>query len=137
MLCDDNLSIPLLLCSLTLSLSFFFPLLFSLLPLSSLSPSSPYSSSPPSPFSSPFSFPPFPLLSLLPPSRRSSYYWLCNALDVYCPVQWEYGRLNVHYTVVSKRKIQKLIGSSIVRYVDTDLIPRLCDWVWYSLVRRH
>eukprot|EP00058_Branchiostoma_floridae_P016232 XP_002601720.1 hypothetical protein BRAFLDRAFT_121196 [Branchiostoma floridae] len=22
-------------------------------------------------------------------ARRSSYYWLCNALDVYCPVQWE------------------------------------------------
>lgn len=42
-------------------------------------------------------------------SRRSSYYWLCNALDIYCPVQWEYGRLNVNYTVVSKRKIAKLI----------------------------
>jgi glutaminyl-tRNA synthetase len=49
-------------------------------------------------------------------SRRSSYYWLCNALDVYCPVQWEYGRLNLHYTVVSKRKIAKLIENNIVRY---------------------
>lgn len=47
-------------------------------------------------------------------SRRSSYYWLCNALDIYCPVQWEYGRLNVHYTVVSKRKIAKLIQEGIV-----------------------
>ncbi len=44
-------------------------------------------------------------------SRRSSYYWLCNMLDIYCPVQWEYGRLNVSYTVVSKRKIGKLITS--------------------------
>jgi glutaminyl-tRNA synthetase len=34
---------------------------------------------------------------------------LCNAVDAYCPVQWEYGRLNVGYTVVSKRKIAKLI----------------------------
>ncbi|KAF7391735.1 hypothetical protein HZH68_011278 [Vespula germanica] len=50
-------------------------------------------------------------------SRRSSYYWLCNALDIYCPVQWEYGRLNVNYTVVSKRKIAKLIEEGIV-----------CDW---------
>ncbi|XP_035721842.1 probable glutamine--tRNA ligase [Vespa mandarinia] len=50
-------------------------------------------------------------------SRRSSYYWLCNALDIYCPVQWEYGRLNVNYTVVSKRKISKLIDEGIV-----------CDW---------
>lgn len=47
-------------------------------------------------------------------SRRSSYYWLCNALDIYCPVQWEYGRLNVSYTVVSKRKISKLIEEGVV-----------------------
>jgi len=47
-------------------------------------------------------------------ARRSSYYWLCNAVDIYCPVQWEYGRLNVHYTVVSKRKIAKLIETGVV-----------------------
>ena len=47
-------------------------------------------------------------------SRRSSYYWLCNALDIYCPVQWEYARLNMNYTVVSKRKIAKLIDEKIV-----------------------
>eukprot|EP00112_Aurelia_sp_Birch-Aquarium-sp1_P006551 Seg1720.10 transcript_id=Seg1720.10/GoldUCD/mRNA.D3Y31 product="Glutamine-tRNA ligase" protein_id=Seg1720.10/GoldUCD/D3Y31 len=55
-------------------------------------------------------------------SRRSSYYWLCNAVDVYCPVQWEYGRLNLLYTVVSKRKIGKLIENKIVRDWDD---PRL------------
>ncbi len=55
-------------------------------------------------------------------SRRSSYYWLCNALDIYCPVQWEYGRLNVNYTVVSKRKIAKLITEHIVADWDD---PRL------------
>ncbi|KAK3753996.1 hypothetical protein QZH41_009249 [Actinostola sp. cb2023] len=55
-------------------------------------------------------------------SRRSSYYWLCNAIDVYCPVQWEYGRLNLGYTVVSKRKIGKLIKEGIVRDWDD---PRL------------
>uniref|UniRef100_A0A336LZF8 Probable glutamine--tRNA ligase n=1 Tax=Culicoides sonorensis TaxID=179676 RepID=A0A336LZF8_CULSO len=55
-------------------------------------------------------------------SRRSSYYWLCNALDIYCPVQWEYGRLNVSYTVVSKRKIAKLITENIVKDWDD---PRL------------
>ena len=47
-------------------------------------------------------------------SRRSSYYWLCNTLGIYCPVQWEYGRLNVNYTVISKRKIAKLISEKIV-----------------------
>lgn len=55
-------------------------------------------------------------------ARRSSYYWLCNALDLYCPVQWEYARLNLHYTVVSKRKIQKLITNNFVRDWDD---PRL------------
>lgn len=55
-------------------------------------------------------------------SRRSSYYWLCNAVDIYCPVQWEYGRLNVSYTVVSKRKIAKLITEKIVNDWDD---PRL------------
>lgn len=54
--------------------------------------------------------------------RRSSYYWLCNALDLYCPVQWEYGRLNLQYAVVSKRKIQKLITGGIVTDWDD---PRL------------
>lgn len=55
-------------------------------------------------------------------SRRSSYYWLCNAVDIYCPVQWEYGRLNVNYTVVSKRKIAKLITERVVADWDD---PRL------------
>lgn len=55
-------------------------------------------------------------------SRRSSYYWLCNALDIYCPVQWEYSRLNVDYTVVSKRKILSLIQNRIVHDWDD---PRL------------
>lgn len=55
-------------------------------------------------------------------ARRSSYFWLCNALDVYCPVQWEYGRLNLTYTVVSKRKIIKLVETGKVRDWDD---PRL------------
>ncbi|XP_070193396.1 glutamine--tRNA ligase-like isoform X2 [Littorina saxatilis] len=55
-------------------------------------------------------------------TRRSSYYWLCNVLDMYCPVQWEYGRLNLHYAVVSKRKIGKLITEGLVRNWDD---PRL------------
>jgi len=55
-------------------------------------------------------------------SRRSSYYWLCNTLGIYCPVQWEYGRLNLYYTVISKRKIAKLISEKIVSDWDD---PRL------------
>ena len=52
-------------------------------------------------------------------ARRSSYYWLCNSVDIYCPVQWEYGRLNVYYTVVSKRKIAKRTRvKPFVKYVN-------------------
>lgn len=55
-------------------------------------------------------------------NRRSSYYWLCNALDIYCPVQWEYSRLNINYTVVSKRKLKALIDAGVVTGWDD---PRL------------
>lgn len=55
-------------------------------------------------------------------NKRSSYYWLCNELEVYCPVQWEYARLNVQYTVVSKRKLKQLIDAQVVSGWDD---PRL------------
>jgi len=54
-------------------------------------------------------------------NRRSSYYWLCEAVETYVPVQWEYGRLNMCYTVVSKRKIAKLITERIVRGTLVDI----------------
>ncbi|CAD5228485.1 unnamed protein product [Bursaphelenchus xylophilus] len=55
-------------------------------------------------------------------SRRSSYYWLCNALDIYCPVQTEFSRLNFGYTVVSKRKLLQLVDNGVVNDWDD---PRL------------
>ena len=55
-------------------------------------------------------------------TRRSSYYWLCNILEIYCPVQWEYGRLNIGYNIMSKRKIAKLISEGLVADYDD---PRL------------
>ncbi|KAK3811946.1 MAG: tRNA synthetases class I, catalytic domain-containing protein [Benniella sp.] len=45
---------------------------------------------------------------------RPSYYWLCDALEVYKPVQWEYGRLNVTNTILSKRKIAELVNKKHV-----------------------
>ncbi|KAG5457956.1 MAG: tRNA synthetases class I, catalytic domain-containing protein, partial [Olpidium bornovanus] len=53
---------------------------------------------------------------------RESYYWLCDALEVYKPVQWEYGRLNITRTMLSKRKILQLVEEGIVRGWDD---PRL------------
>uniref|UniRef100_A0A060TBF6 glutamine--tRNA ligase n=1 Tax=Blastobotrys adeninivorans TaxID=409370 RepID=A0A060TBF6_BLAAD len=57
---------------------------------------------------------------------RESYEWLCDAVEVYRPAQREYGRLNITGTVLSKRKILKLVNEGIVRGWDD---PRL-----YTLV---
>lgn len=53
---------------------------------------------------------------------RESYYWLCDALEVYKPVQWEYGRLAITNTVLSKRKLNTLVSEKHVSGWDD---PRL------------
>ncbi|PLW46493.1 hypothetical protein PCASD_06299 [Puccinia coronata f. sp. avenae] len=53
---------------------------------------------------------------------RVSYEWLCHALNVYTPRQTEYGRLNLEGTVMSKRKIMKLVKEGHVEGWDD---PRL------------
>lgn len=37
--------------------------------------------------------------------RRDLYYWILNVLNLYKPVVWEYSRLNISNTVLSKRKL--------------------------------
>ncbi|ROW04532.1 hypothetical protein VMCG_04942 [Cytospora schulzeri] len=53
---------------------------------------------------------------------RVSYEWLNKTLDVYEPMQREYGRLSLSGTVLSKRKILKLVEDKYVRGWDD---PRL------------
>ena len=53
---------------------------------------------------------------------RVSYDWLNNELDVYRPMQREYGRLSMSGTVLSKRKIARLVNEGYVRGWDD---PRL------------
>ncbi|KAI1125498.1 glutaminyl-tRNA synthetase-like protein [Nemania abortiva] len=53
---------------------------------------------------------------------RVSYEWLNKTLGVYEPMQREYGRLSITGTVLSKRKIMKLVDNKIVRGWDD---PRL------------
>lgn len=55
-------------------------------------------------------------------SRRASYYWLLHVLDLYKPVVWEYSRLNISHTVLSKRKLNKLVTDKYVSGWDD---PRL------------
>ena len=38
--------------------------------------------------------------------RRESYYQVLKDLDVYQPYVWEYSRMNISNTVLSKRKIE-------------------------------
>ena len=38
--------------------------------------------------------------------RRESYYRLLKDLEIYQPLVWEYSRLNITNTVLSKRKIE-------------------------------
>jgi glutaminyl-tRNA synthetase len=53
---------------------------------------------------------------------RVSYEWLNKSLGVYEPMQREYGRLSITGTVLSKRKIMKLVNEKYVRGWDD---PRL------------
>ena len=53
---------------------------------------------------------------------RVSYEWLCDAVEVYKPMQREFGRLRIDGTMLSKRKIMKLVDEKIVRGWDD---PRL------------
>lgn len=42
-------------------------------------------------------------------TRRDLYYWPLNQLGLYKPFVWEFSRLNLTYTITSKRKIQIMI----------------------------
>ncbi|EAA33206.1 glutaminyl-tRNA synthetase [Neurospora crassa] len=53
---------------------------------------------------------------------RVSYEWLNKSLEVYEPMQREYGRLSLSGTVLSKRKLKELVDRKIVRGWDD---PRL------------
>ncbi|KAL2485078.1 glutamine-tRNA ligase [Abeliophyllum distichum] len=55
-------------------------------------------------------------------TRRASYYWLLDALGLYQPYVWEYSRLNVTNTVMSKRKLNRLVTQ---KWVDGWDDPRL------------
>ncbi|KAH8611645.1 tRNA synthetases class I (E and Q) catalytic domain [Trypanosoma vivax] len=55
-------------------------------------------------------------------TRRESYFWLLEQLDLWRPHVWEFSRLNVTGSLLSKRKINVLVKKGIVRGFDD---PRL------------
>lgn len=48
-------------------------------------------------------------------TRRESYYWVLEALDLYRPKVYEMSRLNLTNTLLSKRKLLKLVISGFMR----------------------
>mmetsp|Transcript_81974 Transcript_81974/g.95782 ORF Transcript_81974/g.95782 Transcript_81974/m.95782 type:complete len:567 (-) Transcript_81974:188-1888(-) len=55
-------------------------------------------------------------------TRRESYFWLLEQLNIWRPHVWEFSRLNVTGSLLSKRKINVLVKKGIVRGFDD---PRL------------
>jgi len=58
-------------------------------------------------------------------SRRESYYWVLEALQLYRPKVYEMSRLNISYTVLSKRKLLKLVNGKVVRGWDDPRMPTI------------
>ena len=44
-------------------------------------------------------------------TRRELYYWSLDQLDMFKPYVWEYSRMNITYTILSKRKINRLVDA--------------------------
>ncbi|KAJ3431948.1 glutamine--tRNA ligase [Anaeramoeba flamelloides] len=57
--------------------------------------------------------------------RQKSYYWVLDALKLYKPIVWEYGRLNLTHTIMSKRKLQYLVKEKIVQGWNDPVMPTI------------
>ena len=59
--------------------------------------------------------------------HRPLYDWVLDQLDVEChPQQIEFARLNLSYTIMSKRKLVKLVESGAVSGWDDPRMPTIC-----------
>ncbi|MEJ2728612.1 MAG: glutamine--tRNA ligase/YqeY domain fusion protein [Deltaproteobacteria bacterium] len=57
--------------------------------------------------------------------NRELYDWVLNQLDVYHPQQIEFARLNLNYTVLSKRKLIRLVEEGHVDSWDDPRMPTI------------
>eukprot|EP00605_Chrysophyceae_sp_TOSAG23-4_P001647 GSChrysophyteH1.ASY1.ANO1.1808.1 assembled CDS len=58
-------------------------------------------------------------------TRRESYYWLLEALDLYRPKVYEMSRLNLTNTVLSKRRLLKLVNGGFMRSWSDPRMPTI------------
>ncbi|MDW7692013.1 glutamine--tRNA ligase/YqeY domain fusion protein [Flammeovirgaceae bacterium SG7u.111] len=57
--------------------------------------------------------------------HRPLYDWILDALEVYHPQQIEFARLNLNYTVMSKRKLLQLVNEKYVSGWDDPRMPTI------------
>jgi glutaminyl-tRNA synthetase len=59
-------------------------------------------------------------------NNRPLYDWILDELDLYHPQQIEFARLNLNYTVMSKRKLLQLVQDGNVNGWDDPRMPTIC-----------
>jgi len=65
------------------------------------------------------------LCSLEFENHRPLYDWFLDALEIYHPRQYEFARLNLTYTMMSKRKLAQLVEEGLVSGWDDPRLPTL------------
>ncbi|MBO7493617.1 MAG: glutamine--tRNA ligase/YqeY domain fusion protein [Bacteroidales bacterium] len=58
--------------------------------------------------------------------HRPLYDWFCEALKIHHPQQIEFARLNLNYTIMSKRKMLQLVKEHHVNGWDDPRMPTIC-----------
>lgn len=58
--------------------------------------------------------------------HRPLYDWFVDNIEIYHPRQIEFARLNLSYTVMSKRKLLQLVEENIVNGWDDPRMPTIC-----------
>ena len=66
------------------------------------------------------------LCSLEYEAHRPLYEWFLRELEIFAPRQIEFARLNMNYTVMSKRKLLRLVKEGLVKGWDDPRMPTLC-----------
>ena len=59
-------------------------------------------------------------------NHRPLYDWYCDGLEIYHPQQIEFARLNLNFTVMSKRKFLELVEGNYVNGWDDPRMPTIC-----------
>jgi len=58
--------------------------------------------------------------------HRPLYDWILETLELYQPHQYEFARLNLTYTIMSKRKLLELVKEKMVSNWDDPRMPTIC-----------